>query len=66
MNALLTLLMIYQCFGIVQDFEGPKMEELCEKLKQMSTDNNKHQAKKDRKQQRGSFRDILHYIEVCC
>jgi len=46
------------------------MDSLCEKLKQMSTDNSKHQNKKDRKQQRSSFRDILHYIEVttpgCC
>ncbi|KAF6024932.1 IFRD1 [Bugula neritina] len=46
-----------------EDFEGPAMDSLCEKLKQMSTDNSKHQNKKDRKQQRSSFRDILHYIE---
>ncbi|XP_067929360.1 interferon-related developmental regulator 2-like [Watersipora subatra] len=46
-----------------EDFEGPQMNELCEKLRQMSTDNNKHQHKKNRKQQRSSFRDILNSVE---
>ncbi|XP_046335157.1 interferon-related developmental regulator 1-like isoform X1 [Haliotis rufescens] len=46
-----------------EDFEGPKMLELCELLKQLATDSNKFRAKKDRRQQRSSFRDILRTIE---
>ena len=40
------------------------MSTLCEKLRQMSTDNSKHQHKRTRKQQRSSFRDILNSVEV--
>jgi len=40
------------------------MEDLCERLKSLATDNNKHQTKKDRKQQRSSFRDVLSAVEV--
>ena len=35
----------------------------CETLKQLATDSNKHRAKKDRRQQRSSFRDILRALE---
>lgn len=38
--------------------------ELVESLRQLATDSHKYRAKKDRKQQRATFRDILHYIEV--
>lgn len=41
-----------------------EMDELCTKLRQLATDSHKYRAKKDRKQQRSSFRDILHAIEV--
>lgn len=41
-----------------------QVDELCLKLKQLATDSNKYRAKKDRKQQRSSFRDILRGIEV--
>ena len=41
-----------------------EMDELCDKLRQLATDSHKYRAKKDRKQQRSSFRDILHAIEV--
>ncbi len=37
---------------------------LCEMLKKLATDSNKHRAKKDRRQQRSSFRDILRAVEV--
>ena len=47
-----------------EDFEGPHMDSLCEKLKQLATDGNRHRAKKDRRQQRSSFRDILRAVEV--
>lgn len=40
------------------------MDELCTKLRQLATDSHKYRAKKDRKQQRSSFRDILRAIEV--
>ena len=39
------------------------MEELCLTLKQLATDSNKYRAKKDRRQQRSSFRDILSTVE---
>nr|CAG4638639.1 EOG090X0ARF [Cyclestheria hislopi] len=37
--------------------------DLCHKLRQLATDSHKYRAKKDRKQQRSSFRDILRAIE---
>ena len=47
----------------MQDFEGYDDEDLCETLKKLATDCNKHRAKKDRRQQRSSFRDILRAVE---
>lgn len=44
--------------------QNTEMDELCTKLRQLATDSHKYRAKKDRKQQRSSFRDILHAIEV--
>lgn len=40
--------------------------DLVDTLRQLATDSHKYRAKKDRKQQRATFRDILHYIEACC
>lgn len=40
-------------------------ESLCECLKSLATDSNKHRAKNDRRKQRSIFREVLHYIEVC-
>lgn len=37
--------------------------ELCECLRSLATDSNKHRAKKDRRQQRSSFRDVLKTVE---
>lgn len=37
---------------------------LCECLKGLATDGNKHRAKNDRRKQRSIFREVLHYIEV--
>nr|CAG4634973.1 EOG090X0ARF [Alona affinis] len=42
-----------------------EMDELCDKLRQLATDSHKYRAKKDRKQQRSSFRDILRAVEAC-
>lgn len=46
------------------DYEQNWALDLVEILKELATDSNKYRAKKDRKQQRANFRDILHYIEV--
>jgi len=46
-----------------QDFEDRGMEQLCEQLKQMSTESHKYTSKKDRRQQRSSFRQIHDAIQ---
>lgn len=46
-----------------EDFAEGFTPELVESLRQLATDSHKYRAKKDRKQQRATFRDILHYIE---
>lgn len=46
------------------DFADEIVPELVDALKQLATDSHKYRAKKDRKQQRATFRDILHFIEV--
>lgn len=40
------------------------IHELSEDLHLLATDSSKHRAKKDRRQQRSSFRDILRAVEV--
>ncbi|XP_029178791.1 interferon-related developmental regulator 1-like [Nylanderia fulva] len=45
------------------DYEQDWALDLVEILKELATDSNKYRAKKDRKQQRANFRDILRYIE---
>ncbi|KAG5898791.1 hypothetical protein JTB14_011001 [Gonioctena quinquepunctata] len=44
-------------------FEDDFALDITETLKQLATDSHKYRAKKDRKQQRASFRDILQFIE---
>uniref|UniRef100_A0A8C7NRT3 Interferon-related developmental regulator 2 n=1 Tax=Oncorhynchus mykiss TaxID=8022 RepID=A0A8C7NRT3_ONCMY len=46
---------------IDREFEDSDM--LCECLKGLATDGNKHRAKNDRRKQRSIFREVLHYIE---
>ncbi|KRT85418.1 hypothetical protein AMK59_2262, partial [Oryctes borbonicus] len=46
------------------DFGENLKDDLVEALHQLATDSHKYRAKKDRKQQRATFRDVLHYIEV--
>lgn len=48
---------------IDEDFEVDDSESLCESLKSLATDGNKHRAKNDRRKQRSIFREVLHYIE---
>ncbi|KAL9972754.1 hypothetical protein ACROYT_G019119 [Oculina patagonica] len=45
-----------------RDFTGDS-NGLCDLLRDLSTDGNKHKAKKDLRQQRSSFRDILKTVE---
>lgn len=45
------------------DFEFEQMDSLCDKLRMLATDSQKFRAKKDRRQQRSSFRDILRAVE---
>ncbi|XP_071762915.1 interferon-related developmental regulator 2 [Centroberyx gerrardi] len=45
------------------DFEVEESDSLCECLKGLATDGNKHRAKNDRRKQRSIFREVLHYIE---
>ncbi|XP_066593545.1 interferon-related developmental regulator 2 [Prorops nasuta] len=45
------------------DYEQEWALDLIDILKELATDSNKYRAKKDRKQQRANFRDILRYIE---
>ncbi|KAG7214069.1 hypothetical protein KM043_001434 [Ampulex compressa] len=45
------------------DYEQDWSLDLIEVLKELATDSNKYRAKKDRKQQRANFRDILRYVE---
>lgn len=47
-----------------EDFEQDWAFDLVEILRDLATDSNKFRAKKDRKQQRANFRDILRFIEV--
>ncbi|XP_072378592.1 interferon-related developmental regulator 2 [Diabrotica undecimpunctata] len=46
-----------------EDFEEEFALDVTETLKQLATDSHKYRAKKDRKQQRATFRDILQFIE---
>lgn len=46
-----------------EDFQEDMTPQLVDVLRQLATDSHKYRAKKDRKQQRSSFRDILHYVE---
>lgn len=54
--------LIHDC--VLQEFEVDDSEGLCESLKSLATDGNKHRAKNDRRKQRSIFREVLHYIEV--
>uniref|UniRef100_H3C9C0 Interferon-related developmental regulator 2 n=1 Tax=Tetraodon nigroviridis TaxID=99883 RepID=H3C9C0_TETNG len=46
-----------------EQFEVEDSEGLCQCLKSLATDGNKHRAKNDRRKQRSIFREVLHYIE---
>lgn len=46
-----------------EDFELDNIDDLCDKLKQLSTESHKYRAKRDRRQQKSSFRDILRAVQ---
>ncbi|XP_022098810.1 interferon-related developmental regulator 2-like [Acanthaster planci] len=46
-----------------EDFDMDNVDELLVTLRGLATDSNKYRAKKDRRQQRSSFRDIMRTIE---
>ena len=46
-----------------EEFLEEYISELVETTKLLATDSQKFRAKRDRKQQRATFRDVLHYIE---
>lgn len=46
-----------------EEFLEGFIDDLIDITKQLSTDSQKFRAKRERKQQRATFRDVLHYIE---
>jgi len=50
-------------FDYDEEFQMEGLESLTESLRQLATDSNKSRSKKDRKEQRSSFRDILRGVE---
>lgn len=58
-----TIAVLFEVFQNNQDWHLDDEEVLSEKLKQLATDSQKFRAKKDRRVQRSSFRDVLKYIE---
>ncbi|XP_037091481.1 interferon-related developmental regulator 2-like [Pollicipes pollicipes] len=55
---------VYETLWSVDDtYVGDDLDQLCAKLKQLATDSAKSRTKRDRKQQRCSFRDILRTFE---
>ena len=47
-----------------KDFLEEYLGDLIDAVKQLATDSHKYRAKRDRKAQRATFRDVLHYLEV--
>ncbi|KAB5567281.1 hypothetical protein PHYPO_G00230970 [Pangasianodon hypophthalmus] len=59
-----TIALLYELAREVdEEFEYEDCDVLCESLKRLATDGNKHRAKNDRRKQRSIFREVLHYIE---
>ncbi|XP_014244492.1 interferon-related developmental regulator 1 [Cimex lectularius] len=59
----IALLLEQQRQSAEEEWIWEENDELLEKLRQLATDSHKYRAKKDRKTQRSSFRDILRYVE---
>ncbi|KAL2103876.1 hypothetical protein ACEWY4_000744 [Coilia grayii] len=60
-----TIALLYELGrDINRDFEYEDSDCLCDALKSLATDGNKHRAKNDRRKQRSIFREVLQYIET--
>ena len=46
-----------------EEYEPDGLENLVDSLRQLSTDSQKYRSKKDRKEQRSSFREVLKTVE---
>ncbi|XP_052781805.1 interferon-related developmental regulator 2-like isoform X1 [Mya arenaria] len=46
-----------------EEFQSASMVQLCESLRRLSTESHKYVAKKDRRHQKSSFRDILRAVQ---
>lgn len=57
------VLLLETAYDYDEDFEPDNFEELVSTLKQLATDSSKSKSKKDRKEQRSSFRDVLRGVE---
>ncbi|CAB4062658.1 unnamed protein product [Lepeophtheirus salmonis] len=58
------IVILFQCAEVHdEDATFESVESLCDSLRDLATDSAKHRSKKDRKEQRSSFRDILKTIE---
>ncbi|XP_011191458.1 interferon-related developmental regulator 2 [Zeugodacus cucurbitae] len=59
-----TLALILECGRAHdKDFLEEYLGDLIDAVKQLATDSHKYRAKRDRKAQRATFRDVLHYLE---
>lgn len=61
-----TIALLYDmCRCMDEEFgmDDPDTDALCVTLKELSVESTKHMAKKDRRAQRSSFRDILHTVQ---
>lgn len=59
-----TLALILECGRAHdKDFLEDYLGDLIDAVKQLATDSHKYRAKRDRKAQRATFRDVLHYME---
>lgn len=60
-----TLALILECGRAhTEDFLEDDLHNLIFAVKQLATDSHKYRAKRVRKTQRATFRDVLHYLEV--
>merc|ERR1719175_416987 len=57
------VLLLETAYDYDTEFEPVNFDELVRTLKQMATDSSKSKSKKDRKEQRSTFRDVLRAVE---
>lgn len=59
-----TLALVLECGrSHDDDFLSEYLDDLIDAVKQLATDSHKYRAKRDRKAQRATFRDVLRYLE---